>query len=347
MPEKPVYYDGTKLLSMLDASGQKPEVYLACGNRSTGKTTYFNRLVVNRFLKKKSKFALIYRFSYELDDVADKFFKDIRQLFFSGYRMTSEKRAHGMYRELILNDIPCGYAICLNQADTIKKQSHMFSDVDCMLFDEFQSETNKYCSDELTKFISIHVSVARGGGKQVRYVPVYMLSNTVTMLNPYYVAMGISSRLRADTKYLRGDGFVFEQSFNESVADAQKMSGFNRAFSRSDYIGYAAENVYLNDNNTFIEKPEGSSRYQMTLRFKRKNFAVRLFPELGIVYCDDRPDMTFPLKISITTDDMDINYVSLKENFAAVETFRWYFNHGSFRFKNLECKEAILKMLSY
>lgn len=343
----PEYYDGTKLLSLKDASGMVPEVYLACGNRSTGKTTYFNRLVVNRFLKKKSKFCLVYRFSYELDDVADKFFKDIRGLFFSNYNMTSEKRAHGMYRELLLNDVPCGYAICLNQADTIKKQSHMFSDVDCMLFDEFQSETNKYCTDELTKFISVHVSIARGGGQQVRYVPVYMLSNTVTMLNPYYVAMGISERLREDTKYLRGDGFVFEQTFNASVSEMQKASGFNRAFARSDYIGYAAENVYLNDNTTFIEKPDGSSRYLLTLRYNKKHYAIRVFPELGVVYCDDRPDMTFPVRLGVTTDDMQINYVALREQMSTVETMRWYWNHGCFRFKDLMCKEAVLKMLSY
>jgi hypothetical protein len=174
-----------------------------------------------------------------------------------------------------------------------------------------------------------------------------MLSNAVTMLNPYYVAMGISERLHADTKYLKGDGFVFEQSYNEAVSQMQKESGFNRAFARSDYIGYASENIYLNDNLTFIEKPTGSSRYQMTLKYKRKHFAVRMYLEQGIVYCDDKPDMTYPARISVTTEDMDINYVALRENMPFVETMRYYFNHGCFRFKNLECKEAVLKMLSY
>ena len=54
------YYDGTKLLSLSDINGDKPEVYICDGNRTGGKTTYFNKLMVNRFLKNKSKFACIY-----------------------------------------------------------------------------------------------------------------------------------------------------------------------------------------------------------------------------------------------------------------------------------------------
>ena len=46
------YYDGTKLLSMTDINGKKPELYLCTTNRTGGKTTYFGRLVVNRFKKK-------------------------------------------------------------------------------------------------------------------------------------------------------------------------------------------------------------------------------------------------------------------------------------------------------
>ena len=53
------YYDGTKLLSLSDVNGNKPELYFAVGNRSGGKTTYFNRLLVNRFKKRGEKFLLL------------------------------------------------------------------------------------------------------------------------------------------------------------------------------------------------------------------------------------------------------------------------------------------------
>ena len=72
----------------------------------------------------------------------------------------------------------------LNSADSIKKYSHIFSDVDRMMFDEFQSENNDYCPNEVQKFISVLTSVARGQGKQLRYVPVNMLSDPVSLLTP-------------------------------------------------------------------------------------------------------------------------------------------------------------------
>ena len=341
------YYDGTKLLSMLDLNGKKPEIYMCTTNRTGGKTTYFGRLCVNRVLDKGEKFGLIYRYNYELDDVADKFFKDLKGLFFPDKTMTAKKRAKGIFQELFINDKSCGYAIALNSSDSIKKYSHLFSDITRMIFDEFQSESNHYCTDEIKKFLSVHTSIARGQGEQVRYVPVFMLANQVSIINPYYVSMGICNRLNGETKFLRGDGYVLEQGFIESASDSQKESGFNRAFKENNYVAYSSENVYLNDNYSFIEKPTGKSRYICTLKYKGNDFGVKEFAESGFIYCDDKPDSTFPMKITVTTDDHSINYVMLKRNDFFLSNLRYLFERGCFRFKDMRCKEAILNALSY
>ena len=341
------YYDGTKLLSMTDINGEKPELYLCTTNRTGGKTTFFNRLMINRFIKTGAKFVLLYRFSYELSDCVDKFFSDIGSLFFAGHAMSSTPKGKGSYYALKFDDNLCGYAIALNNADMIKKYSHVFNEVQSILFDEFQSETNHYCPKEIEKFISIHTSIARGQGKQYRYVPVYMLSNAVSIINPYYVELGIIDRLRSDTKFLKGDGYVLEQGFIQSASEAQLNSGFNKAFKRNQYVAYAAENVYLNDSTAFIEKPTGNSRYLCTIKYNGNNYAFREFSDLGMIYCDDKPDVTHPMKISVTTDDHAVNYVMLKKNDFFLQNMRFLFEKGCFRFKNLLCKEAALKALSY
>ena len=322
-------------------------MYLCTTNRTGGKTTYFGRLLVNRFVSNGEKFALIYRFNYELDNCADKFFKDIGNLFFRGRTMKSERRASGTFHELYLDGISCGYALSLNMADQIKKYSHMFNDVKRMLFDEFQSETNHYCQNEVEKFISIHTSIARGNGEMVRYVPVYMLGNTVSIINPYFIELGISERLNIDTKFLKGDGFVMEQGYVDSAGTAQKKSAFNRAFASNKYVAYSSQNVYLNDNTAFIEKPQGFSRYLCTLRYLGTEYAIREYYNDGIVYCDTSADITHNIKIAVTTDDHRINYVMLKRNDCILSNLRYLFEKGCFRFKNMKCKEAVLKALSY
>ena len=341
------YYDGTKLLSLKDINGKKPEVFMCTSNRSAGKTTYFNRLVVNRFIKRGEKFALLYRFNYELDGCDEKFFKDIKELFFPEYDMTAAKKMKGIYQELYLNEEPCGYAISINSADQLKRNSHLFSDIDNIIFDEFQSEQNHYCDKEVEKFISIHNSIARGRSKQSRYVPVYMISNPVTILNPYYVAMDISTRLQKDTHFLRGDGFVLEQGYNETAAKALKSSAFNRAFGSSDYIAYSAEGVYLQDDLSFVDTPTGRGKYVATIRYAGIDYGVREYPEQGIVYCDKSVDYQFPLKITVDTADHKLNYVMVSSNFILIQKLRYYFEHGCMRFKDLQAKEAILKALSF
>lgn len=341
------YYDGTKLLSMKDINGNTPEIYMCTTNRTGGKTTYFSRMLVNRWRDSGSKFMLLYRFNYELDDCADKFFKDIKGLFFPSYEMASEPKSKGIYHNLFINGKHCGYAVAINNADAIKKMSHLFSDTDRMYLDEFQSETNHYCPDEVTKFRAVHTSVARGNHKQVRYVPVYMTANPVTLLNPYYTAMNICSRVRDDTKFLKGDGFVLEQGYVDSAAQAQKESGFNRAFGNDVYNAYQSQGVYLNDNKAFIAKPTGASKYICTLLYNGVHYAVREYADEGIVYCDDKADMTFPVKISLTTADHRVNYVMLKRNDFFLINLRFFFEHGCFRFKDLRCKEAVMQALSY
>lgn len=341
------FYDGTKLLSMKDINGKTPEIYMCTSNRSAGKTTYFSRYCVKKFLEGKGKFGLIYRFNYELDDCADKFFKDIGSLFFPGMVMESKRRASGIFHELYLDGKSCGYGVSLNSCDQLKKYSHLFSDIERLIFDEFQSENNHYCSEEVRKFISTHTTIARGQGQHVRYVPVYMLSNPVSIINPYYVEMHISERLKDDTKFLRGNGFVLEQGFVKSASDSILSSGFNSAFGDNKYVAYSAECVYLNDSQAFIECPAGYSRYIGTLKYAGKDYGIREYPEMGIIYCDDRADSTFKFKITVTTDDHSVNYVMLKNNDLFLSNLRYFFERGCFRFKDLKCKEALLKALSY
>ena len=350
------YYDGAKLLSIMDMNGQKPEIYIVDSNRTAGKTTYFSRLQVNRFLKKGVKFAVLYRFKEEIKgDMSTKFFSDIQKLFFKQYYMRHERKEGGLYAEFFIsraNDPEdkgksCGYAIPLNSSDKIKRLSHLFSDIDSILFDELQPENNIYVPNEVEKFLSIHTSIARGNGEQKRYVPVYMCTNPVSLVNPYYVQLGISERINDETKFLRGDGFVMEKHFNESASNAQKESGISKAFAKNKYTDYGAEGIYLNDNSAFVEQPSGQSIYVCTLRYKGRDYAIREFTEQGIVYCDDRVDSTFSNRISVTTDDHQTNYVMLKRNDFFLSNLRYFFEQGAFRFKNLQCKEVVMQALSY
>ena len=352
---KPQYYDGTKLLSMKDINGKTPELLLCTTNRTGGKTTYYNRYLINRFMKHGEKFCLSYRYNYELDNADEKFFKDIHELFFSNYYMSMENMCKGKIKRLYFGTDPtdklfmkeCGYAIALNDPDVIKKNSHFFSDVSTILLDEFQSETNNYIPNEVKNFLSIHTSIARGQGEQRRFVRVIMLGNQVSLINPYYTSLGISSRLSTDTKFLKGDGFVLEQGFIETASRAQKESGVSRAFAHEEYVKYSSENVYLNDNYAFIDQPKGRGKYMCTIKYHGSEYGIIQYVDDGLIYCSNKADSTFPIKLAVTTDDHNINYVLLKTQAVLFMQLRYYFEKGCFRFSDLKSKEALLTAISY
>lgn len=347
--EKNKYYNGQRLLDMLDINGQKPEIYICTTNRNAGKTTYFNSKMIRDFKNKGWKFALIVRYMSDINDCVNAFWKDIGCIFFPGDTMSQESRQDGKYAELFLNDIPCGYVIPINKPEKIKKLSAEFSDVKQMLFDEFQIESGMYLKDEPGLLYNLHTSIARGQHEQVRYVPLYLVGNTISILNPYYIQYGITKRLKSDTKFLRGDGYVLEQGFNESASNAQLQSGFARAMQAGGYskqVAYAAQGVYLNDNQAFIEKPQGRNKYIATLRYDGHNIGIRVYPDLGILYADNKADMTFPYKVTVKSDDHNVNYVMLRSSAQLIQTLRWYFDRGCFRFKDILCKECILTALS-
>ena len=340
------YYNGDRLRNSVDINGNRPEIFIVESNRTAGKTTDFAKFLIDRFIKHKEKFAVLVRWQYEAANFAEAFFKSVQGLFFPTYELT-QQMIEKKYCELYLNDNACGYLIPINSAEFIKRRSHLFNDITSIFFDEIQPENNGYVPDELNKFFSIHTSIARGEHQQVRYVPVYMCSNSVSLLNPYYNALGVVTRLNSKTKFLRGDGWVLERNFNESAQKAQKSSGFNRAFSAISYSDYSAENVYLRDNDAFLTLPKGRGQYIATIRYDSRKYAIWLYPNDNIMTCDYRIDEDYPIKISATVQDHTERYTLIGGAGLIKERMRRYFINGNFRFKDLACKSAVLMALSY
>ena len=174
-----------------------------------------------------------------------------------------------------------------------------------------------------------------------------MLSNKVSIINPYFLSLGISDRLKDDTKYLRGDGFVLEQTFMDNVAQKQLSSGFNKAFKNENYVAYSAMNVYLNDKTAFIERPQGTSSYIATIRNNDTDYAVRYYPKAGLYFMDKNTDNDFKVKLSFNANSHEANYVMVGVNNPYISMLRSIFERGLFRFKNQECKSAFFEMLRY
>lgn len=339
-----MFYSGEKILNLLDINKEKPEIYMITDLRSTGKTTYFLRMLTNRFIKRGEKFVYLVRFKNELAGLADSLYKDVGSLFFKSKTFTSSIKGDGLYAELFINGEPFGYGLALNSYDKIKKKSHLFVDASSILFDEFQSESSRYVTNEVEAFHSIHQSLSRGGGEQVKYLPVYMLSNHITLLNPYFNSFGLTN-LHRDTRFYRGDGFVLEQQFNLEIAKKRLKSGFERAFKKTDYSQMSTQGKYMLDDDKFIEKNHKLiGRYLMTLIYKDCEFGV--YDEGYKYHVSDSSDITYPVRYIIGTGYGE-NVSLLSGSPVTVRKMRNSFVNGNISFSSLNGKECLMKSISY
>lgn len=351
------YYSGNKLLSLKDLDKKEPEIYIVTSNRTAGKTTYFNRLLFKRAIEgiddlqsSARPFMLVYRYGYETSSAAEQFFEDIQGLFFPEWFLTQESTPN-LYETIYASKDPeargkrVGFAVALNKASKLKKWSHVFSKVDSMLFDEFQPEDSQYLPNEIDLMYTLHTSVARGNGKMYRRVPLYLVGNPVTMCNPYYLLFHIPHRLHRNTRYLRGNGWVLEQGFNEEARDAQKVGAFNNAFSDAHITEYGAEGIYLYDDKALIDRPKGHSSYLYTLAVDGHLFGIRWYPVMGYAHVSHKVDPGFPTTVCTTSKDMSAGKVMLERTGFAASTLSRLFKCGCFRFEDIQCKEALISAL--
>jgi hypothetical protein len=340
------YYNPTKILNMKDLEGDTPSIYLITTNRSAGKTTAFLKKSLMDFRKGERQTVLLYRFQYELNACSD-IYKDVLNLYPDyGKEMRAIPHAKGLFYEMFLDDKPFGFAVSLSNPDALKKYSPIFANVDNIIFDEFQSEVGKYLPKEVEKFQSIYLTIARGGGSQSRVVNVFMLGNMVSVMNPYFINLGIHKRLRAETNFMRGNGWVAEFGFNDSASKSIKKNGFFKAFASENYMAYSTEKIYLHDADIFIDKPKGRIKYICTIVHDGVQYGVREYFDEGIVYVSHKPDGSCKQVITFKAADHNQNTIMLTHYSYLWKNIKDAFNNGYLRFDDMKAKSAIYDILA-
>lgn len=347
------FYSGYPLLSKTDSYGEKPEIYIAASNRSAGKTTFFNGMLLHNYIRKGKKFLLLYRRRYEISQAADGFFKDINKLFFPGLAMSQATGVKNVFDRLFVFEnkekpvkYECGYAASISAAEQIKKFSHLLSDIDVIFFDEAFPENDNYLKNEIDLFMSVHDSLARGNGEMSRYLPVIIAGNMINIFNPYFDALGIVDTLQLNANFTRGDGYVIEQNFNEVSAKKHAGSAFHRALSGAAYNAATQERKYINTSYDMIDHSVADNgRYILTIKYNDNYFSVR-YNEAGyFYYVSNTPDPRFRMQHAAT--EKDISETAIYDPGSQYrKVLKDRFHKNQLKFKNLKCKSAALHFLT-
>ena len=342
----------TMLLNMKDKNKETPEIFIVTTNRTGGKSYGVSKMLLEDYFEKGEKFALLTRWTKDLGNVANGIMDIAIQDNFPDYELVEEVRMNGVYSQLFLTHRVtekevskecCGYVLPINGSDNIKKISSVFYDVETLFLDEFQAE--KYCPNEINKFTNLHFSIARGGPNGVRYVKTILASNTLDITNPYFDALGMSSKIQTDTKRYRGEGFVYCNYQNEVVANAQKESAFNRAFSGNKQIQSNIDNSWLNNNWISVGKPDGTwgrGTYIFTIIDDNNKYGVMKYDN-GYWYIGRKIDETCSNVYSMSVDGTENIEVITRCSY--LPTISNSFKKGLVRFSDVAVKERVLSFI--
>lgn len=350
------FYDGTELLSKRDAEGQLPELYICCSRtRSAGKTFFFTKKLFEDYLEKGEKFVLFCRNKLELGSVAEGMFKAmLSYCYHDEYTMSETIQMKGCYSNIVVTKgsgdeeekFHVGYVLPLASSDQIKRISSLFCDATQGFFDEFQPESKTtYLTDEVNKFLSIVTSISRGDGETRRRFPIYFCSNTISIVNPYFMELGLNRRIKPDTKWVKGVGYVFQKIENQEIIDKHANSGINRAFNGNKAISFD-DNLWMSDNYTCVEKVgEGWGRpmYYCTIIDGNYTWGVNYYPEIDLYYVGCKFDKTYGLTFNIKYDDMSPN-IPLIRGSMYMKTLKSAMEKGIVRFQTVHAKESFMDL---
>lgn len=298
------FFDVKYLMDMKDKNGEPPEIFIVCSRvRGPGKTTSVGMMVLRKALDSGEKFVLVTRKKSNVGKYADGCLKGAADLIGGGWNVEEETGIKGLYSNIYLTrlipgeddekdekeKVHVGYVVALRGAYEIKNISSLFVDSWCSIQDEFILQDEAYLPDEPILLQNLHTSLARGGGKSIRYYPHFMMANCIDVLNPYFIAFGLVGKLQPETRKYRGDGLVYMRYESTEIAQEHEKSAFNRAFK-----GYSRENEFLDNswlvtNSSLTGKPDpawGIQIYQYMLHNGKSVMKLSKFPKVGLYMLD-------------------------------------------------------------
>ena len=307
------------------------------GARGCGKTTGAIRYIIDQHIKNPNYEAVwVRRYKEERNEIEKTFFDGIvNKNFYPNHEFKT--RAHIGYMD--------GVPIIRFAALSVDKRRKGITspNVRLMVFDEFLLDKGaRYIPDEFTAFLSFYDTIARPADPERERVPVLMLANAMTMVNPYFTQWRVMFNEKGQFKTKA----VFAQILaDDEFYQVSQHSEFAEAIKGTHYYEHSIKNEFLLDNNNFIEQRSTLSRHICNFIFNNKTIGVWIDWNVGKVWLSSKYDPSCRFNFSMGKDGTP-NILTAK--YFKKSTFYPYislaFNSGLMFYENLEIKNDWYKI---
>lgn len=165
---------------------------------------------------------------------------------------------------------------------------------------------------------------------------------------PYFLFFGIDISPNKEFQLFKDNTIlVYHSKKNSAYRAAKKKSTFGKLVAGTDFEDYAINNKQIGDDNVFIEKKKGTSKFHFAFSYLGDTFGVWFDYSLGKIYVSNDYDKSSPFLFSCSIDDHTPNTMLLAKakNFAMFKEFIENFKLGNVRYENKKIKYKTMELL--
>lgn len=313
--------------------------------RTDGKTTG----TYVYMLKNGIEFALLFRTLGECKDCHLIFENAYRILGLPPEKLFTKKIAESFYCVFHEDGRVLCWCLPIDNAEKIKKKSDIFNKVQFLILDEYQSLTGKYCKNEIGKVMNIQTSIARGYGEYSRNVPLILLGNFITALNPWSIEYGLTDMRMANAKkeyiFIEKENVLAVNHFNIEASKAILANETVSSLGGSREIK-SALGEYMYDGNAFIYPKVKSKKFKYIATIITDNAVIGLRHYGTFLHCGS-PDMSFTKVVYTPVKDKQTDDILLLTPYCfPAKLLKTFYSNSSLYFKSFTEKNEILKILT-
>ena len=251
------------------------------GVRGHGKTYQVTKRCIDIGLEQKDlSFVVLVRYKEDIRAIKDDWWSIVEHLY---PEYTFESKSNIIYAKNSLERFPIGEFLALNQYMRAKRKPRPY--VRVIFFDECLNEENDYLANEIKAYNSICDTIIRNRDN----VRCYLVSNTITILNPYFNYFGFSN---FGKRFTRGKhDSILEYTDSAEFVEFRKTTKFGSSIMGTDYGNYALlGHMMLDDTSNVSKIPNGQCRHQFNIALEGQLMEVCLV--VNILYIKSCKDFT-------------------------------------------------------
>ena len=304
------------------------------GHRGVGKSYYFKRLCVRKFLKTGEQFVWVRRYKSEMSATKESWFDDIQEEF-----KDHTYKYNGRF--IFIDGKKAGFFITLSISSTFK--SKPFPLVKSIVFDEFliDKSTFRYLREEVNIFQDLFETIARKRDD----VNAYFIGNAISFVNPYFIYYDIK---QTGKEIYLTDSICVQHYKNQYFINLKKKTRFGKLIKGTEYESYAIENNYIQDKKVFIEKKSSQAFFRCCFFYKDKYLGIWKDMQKGRIYVDNTYEPQSSRVFTVLAEDHRPNMLMIKniKSTFGVE-IKYAFAEGIMRFNTQTTKQLFYEVINY